>query len=168
MSLEDLTPEQRARLTLMDALLKNPETQKEVRKLARKADPNFRPPDLDIEDRLEREREERRREQQEIKDQMAQDQRNRWYEDQKRKVAAANLDIAKIEEVMKTKKIADYDTAIEYLQAQQQLAPATPASVTPMSMPLDKDLWKDPKGTASKIAHEMISGFRSGALRPTG
>lgn len=162
MSLEDLTPQQRGFLALGEGLMKNPDIAKEARKLLRKADPNFRPPDLDLEERLETEREERRKENKALEDRLNTEQRNRWYEEQKRKVATAGLDLTKVEEVMKTKKIAEYDTAIEFLQSQQSPAAPTPEGVTPVArLPDNKELWKNPKQNASDLAHQMINEFRS-------
>lgn len=161
MSLEDLTPAQRAHLALGASLMGNPETADDARRLLRKADPKFRAPDLEIQDRLDKEREERKAENKALEEKLDQDKRDRWYAEQQKKVAAAGLDMTALEKTMTERKIADYDTAIEFMQSKQSVAAPTFDSVAPMQMPDSKELWQDPKKTASKIAHEMISEFRA-------
>jgi hypothetical protein len=158
--LEDLTPQQRAHLALGASLMGNPETADDARRLLRKADPKFKAADLDLQDKLEAEKKAREDDITKLREERETDKRNAWYAEQTRKVSAAGLDLAKLEETMKTKKIADYDTAIEFMQSQQSMAEPTHESVIPMAMPDDKALWKDPKKTARDIAHSMINEFR--------
>lgn len=161
MSLEELTPQQRAHLALGQSLMGNPETADDARRLLRKADPKFKAPDLELQDKLDKERQDRLDGEKKLREDIETDRRNVWYAETQRKVAAAGLDIKAVEKIMTDRQIANYDTAIEFLQSQQQIASPTHDSVTPMAMPDNKDLWKDPKKTARDIAHGMINEFRT-------
>lgn len=66
-----------------------------------------------------------------------------------------------VEKVMVDEAIGSYDTAVKYVRAQKQLAPATPESVTPITMPDGKELWKDKNAFARKSAFEAINELKA-------
>ena len=58
-SLEDLSPEQQDQALKLFAFVKqNPEVEKQIRREAKKKNPNMSAPDIDLEDALARQREE--------------------------------------------------------------------------------------------------------------
>jgi hypothetical protein len=159
-SLEGLTPMQRARLALANKLMENPETADEAKRLLKKVDPSFKDPALELQDRIAAETKAREEGMQKLREERETDKRNAWYAEKCKQIRALGLDVEKVEAIMKDKKIADYDTAVEYLQQQTSLAVPTHDSVTPMELPSDKGLWENPKKNARSLAHEMINEFK--------
>lgn len=172
MSLEDLTPEQRAQLNLAQLLLSDPDTSKQARRLAKKLKPELQFSDLDLEDRIVKERETSAEQLKAIRADIAKDKFERDRAAAHARLRDRNLDPAAVEKVMTENGIANYDLAVEILEARAEAAAPTPDDLSPMTMPTGKvgetDLWKDPKGFATRTAYEVLNGFkkqRGGAPR---
>jgi len=162
--LEDLTPEQRAQLNLVQLLLSDPETSKQTRRLAKKLKPELQFSDLDMEDRINKEREKSSSEIRELQEQIRKDKFEAARNAAHAKLRERNLDPAAVEKVMTENGIANYDLAVEILEARAQAAAPTPDDLTPLTLPTGSeggsDLWKDPKGFATRTAYAVLNGFR--------
>ena len=161
-SLENMTDEQREQAVRLFSFVKqNPDIEKQIRREAKKKHPNMQAPDIDLEDALQAQREEFREELQK-RDRATldalQSQRRAEYHS---KIKSNGLDPKEIEQVMVDENIANYDTAIKYVRAQKQLAPATAESVSPMTLPDTKDLWSDKNGFAKRTAFDAINELKS-------
>lgn len=135
-SLENTTEEQRLSLArAMQTLLNNPEVSRDTKRLLKKVDPKLQFPDLEVDERIakfeetQREREKEREEAERVR------RANESYEQIRGKVTARGFKVEDVETVMKDKGIANYDTAMDFIEAQHRLAPPTPDSVMTMEMP---------------------------------
>jgi hypothetical protein len=162
LSLENMTDEQREQAVRLFSFVKqNPDIEKQIRREAKKKHPNMQAPDIELEEAMEKQRAEF---QEELKkrDQASLDalQAQRRAEAHA-KIKSNGLDPEEIEKVMVDENIANYDTAIKYVRAQKQLAPATAESVSPMTLPDTKGLWQDRNGFARKSAFDAINELKS-------
>jgi hypothetical protein len=161
-SLEELTPEQQDQALKLFAFVKqNPEVEKQIRREAKKKNPNMSAPDIDLEDALAQQREDF-----EAKLDAERKERLDFLQVERRKEAhskirSAGLDPDEVEKAMVDESIGNYDTAIRYVSAQKKLAPSTPESITPMTMPENKDLWKNKEMFARKAAFEAINELKA-------
>jgi len=162
-SLEDLTPEQQDQaLKLFTFTQNNPDVAKAVRRMAKEKNPSMQAPDLDLEDRIEAVRKETKAEIDKDRDErlaFIQQQQRREAHD---RIKAAGLDPEVVEKAMVDESIGSYDTAIRYVKAQKQLAPATPELRTALRMPDTKDLWSDKNSWAKNEAHNAINDLIAG------
>lgn len=162
-SLEDLTPEQQEQAVRLYSFVKqNPDVEKQIRREAKKKNPNMSAPDIDLEDALEKQRNEIMAELE--KDRKAQTealqaQRRKEAHD---RIKSQGFDPDEVEKIMVDQNIGNYDTAVNYIRGQQQLAPATPESVTPMSLPESKDLWSNKNKFARDTAFAAINDLKAG------
>jgi transcriptional regulator of met regulon len=165
-TLGDMTPEQRAQAAQLFTFVKaNPDIEKEIRRKAKEKNPAMHAPDIEIEQALKKQREE-------IEAELAKDRQERLdtIKAERRKEAhalirTAGLDPEAVEKVMVDENIGNYQTAINYILAQKKLAPATPHSMTPHTLPDNKDLWADrnkwSKTQAFAAINEIIAGRKS-------
>lgn len=162
--LEDLTPEQRAQLNLAQLLLSDPETSKQARRLAKKLKPELQFGDLDMEDRINKERETSDTKIKALEEQIRKDAFARAREAAHAKLRDRNLDPVAVEKVMTENGIANYDLAAEVLEARAAAAAPTPDDLSPLTLPTGNeggaDLWKDPKGFAQRTAYSVLNSFR--------
>lgn len=135
-SLENVSEDQRLALArAMNTLLNNPEVARDTKRLLKKIDPKLQFPDLEVEDTVQKFREEQA-EKDKVRDEADRVRRaNESYEQIRGKVTARGFAVDEVEKMMKEKGIANYDTAMEYIDAQRQLAPPTPDSLMTMEMP---------------------------------
>lgn len=161
-SLEDLTPEQQEQaLRLFTFVKQNPDLEKNIRREAKKKNPNFSAPDIELEDKLSEQREEfNKKLEEERNERLAEIQKQRRAEAHA-KVRAAGLDPEIVEKAMVDESIGSYDTAIKYVQAQKSLAPPTHDSVTPMTMPDTKGLWENRNKWSKSEAFDAINDLKS-------
>lgn len=157
MSLENLSPQDRALYEAGRALFNHPELSKDAKRLLKKADPKVSFPELDLEDALAAEREARRADNEkrdnEQRERDIKHARERKHDDLK----ARGYDPIAVEKVMTDNKIMDYEAAVRFIDATTRMAAPTPASLTPSSLPDNKDLWKNPAQNARKVAHEAMN-----------
>jgi hypothetical protein len=166
-SLEDLTSEQQAQaIRLFEFVQGNPDVAKDIRRAAKAKNPSMNAPDLDLEDRLEAQRKE-------FDEKLAADRKERLdaLQAQRRteahqRIKDCGLSPDEVEKVMVDENIGNYDTAIKYVRAQKALAPATPESITPMTMPDTKELWADKIKFARSEAFAAVNELK--AQRRTG
>jgi len=167
--LESMSQEERDRLArFANSLLSNTETSKEARRLAKKLDPNFQTPDLDLDDRINSVREEEAKKRKELEDKLLADQLDRRRSAEHEKIRAAGEDPEYIEKLMTEKRIGSYDTALWIAQKERESSAATPPSMSgrlELEGDTAKDFWKDPSKTAAKIAHQVIDDFKKQGFR---
>jgi hypothetical protein len=168
-SLEDMTPAEReGALRESEALRKlmnHPEVGLEAKRLYKKITPDANFPELKQQEMLEAATKP-------LQDKLEKMER----EDLERRVAAnrernhklcsdAGFKPDDVEKVMADEHIADYGTAVRYLKGQNALAPATPASITPMRMPDNMgDIRKNPTAWARDQAHKAMDEIRAGRI----
>lgn len=166
-SLENVTEEQRLSLArAMQTLLNNPELARDTKKLLKKANPSLQFPDIDVEDKFEKFREEQGERDKKREEDDRVRRANENYEKLRGKVLEKGFTVEEVEKVMKDKGIANYDTAMEYIEAQRQLAPPTPDSIMTMEMPANMNdmnamgLKKFRLNTMNTVLNEIRAGKR--------
>lgn len=164
MSLEDLTPQQRAELNLAQLLLSDPETSKQARRLAKKLKPDLQFADIEMEDQMKKRDETNGERVKALEEQIRKDKFDREREKAHDRMRQRMLDPVAVEKVMTENGIANYDLAAEVLEARSAAAAPTPDDLSPLSLPTGSesgsDLWKDPKGFATKTAYAVLNGFK--------
>lgn len=162
-SLEELPESEQAKaLALYQFVQGNPDVAKQMRKIAREKNPNMPVPDTDVlEDKMQNElnalREEFKK-RDEISIQQLQEQRR---SEMHTRIRSNGLDPEEVEKIMVDEKIGNYDTAIKYVKQMKELAPVTPESITPMSLPSGKDLWADKNRWAKEQAFAAMSELKA-------
>jgi hypothetical protein len=166
MALEDLSEADRQKaMALYQFVQGNPDVAKQVRKLAREKNPNMPVPETDvIEDRFASEIDSLRAELKKRDEQATEHLQTQRRAEAHSKIRSHGLDPDDVEKTMIANKIGDYDVAIKFIKQERELAPATPESVTPMSMPNSKDLWADRNRWAKSQAFEAINELRANRM----
>jgi hypothetical protein len=163
-SLESLTPEERSQLELARLLLSDPKTNKEARRLAKKLKPELQFADIELEDRLAAQRDESNEVTKALRADLEKEKFDRAREKAHERIRERGLDPVAVEKVMTENGIANYDLAMEILEARSQSAAPTPNDLEVMELPKGEeggvDLWKDPKGFAQRTALSVLNGFR--------
>lgn len=158
-SLENYSEEQRASLARsMATLLKHPDVSKDVKRLIRKVDPTVSFPDIEVEEKFEQFTTKHREDQRERDEADRVRRSNEQYQATCAKIVERGFKVEDVEKVMKDKGIANYDTAVEFLENQKMLAPATADSLGfSMEMPSEmKDIQKNPNKWAKNMAHAAV------------
>jgi hypothetical protein len=164
--LEGMSAEQQEQAARLFKFVKaNPTIEKDIRRQAKKLNPTLAAPDIELEDALTAQAADfdKRLKERDERDQLQQQQARR--SEAHVRCREAGLDPAVVEKCMVDDNIVNYDTAIKYLQAQAQLAPATHDSITPMSLPDTKGLWENKVQFGRTTAHDAINDLRSGRVR---
>lgn len=141
------------------ALLNHPDVSKDAKRLIKKIDPKVSFPDVDVEDRFETLRAEQREETKQRDEADRVRRANEAYQATCAKITQRGFKVEDVEKIMKDKGIANYDTAIEFLENQAQLAPATvDALAHSMEMPSEMaDIAKNPRKWAQNMAHNAVN-----------
>jgi len=163
MALEDLSEADQAKaMALYQFVQGNPDVAKQVRKLAREKNPNMPLPDTDlIEDKFQSEIESLRSELKKRDEQSAENLQSQRRSEAHANIRSQGFDPDDVEKAMIANKIGDYDVAMKFLRQERELAPATPESVSPMSMPDNKELWSDKNKWAKNQAFEAVNELRA-------
>lgn len=170
MSLEDLTPAQQQQLRLGQLLLEtNPEIAMDAKKLALKANPNLRLPEVDLERKLEAERAARKEledkiERQRIEDRVAERERTA-----KKLIEDAGFTPEEIEKIVKDEELhgaAGINTALKLARLQRESAPpggfdlgGHPGPMELRDPELRKMSMSELRRWGAKTGHEMIDAF---------
>lgn len=157
-SLENYTEAQREQLARTAlSLLNHPDVSKDAKRLIKKIDPKVNFPDVEVEDRFETfrteqaEREKKRDEEERVR------RANEQYQETCAKIAARGFKVEDVEKLMKEKGIANYETAMDFIDQERRLAPATPDSLYTMKMPdTMSTIMKEGKNFARNRAHAAI------------
>jgi hypothetical protein len=163
---DNLNDEQKERLmSFSTAILNNKDTRKDALLLAKKANPAFSSPELELEAQIEKVRKEEAEKRQVLSDQIQEREILRQRADKAKELKEQGFDIVAVEKVMTEQKIGSYETAIKFMKQEQQLAPATPASVTRMKMPDNvKDIMKNPNQWGRDTAHAVVDEILKGRV----
>jgi DNA-binding protein YbaB len=144
-SLESLSPEEQKRFAnISHAALTHtdPKIRKQAKQLIKSMNPTWSDPELEIDaarDNIVKEvTDPLRKEINDLKELMARKElESDWEKARVRIEAAGDLKLEDVKKVMVDKKIADVDTAAEFLRAQNQLAAPTSAHIIPKELPPD-------------------------------
>jgi hypothetical protein len=162
--LENLSEEERNRLALFaNRLLSDPSASKEVRRIAKKLDPKFQAPDIDLDDRINAVREEESAKRKELEDKLLADQLDRKREREHAKVRASGEDPEYIEKIMTDQRIGSYDTALKIAKLEKQTATPTSPQTRANMLPSGDDakaLWKNPRKWAQDQAYAEIDRIK--------
>lgn len=154
MSLED----QQALGITMHKLLSNPELRKTTLGLLKKADPSVSLPEIEMEEKLSAVAQQQEEKISSLESKLQQRDLMEQREKKFAQLREKGFDPAEVEKTMLEKRIADYDTAAQYLELERAAAPPTPASITPITLPDDaKAIAKNPRGWANHEAHLAIN-----------
>jgi hypothetical protein len=172
MSLEDLTPAQIQQLRLGQLLLEtNPEIALDAKKLARRANPNLRLPEVDLEEKLEKERAARRDLEDKIERQRIEDRVAEREREVRKQIEASGFTVEEIEKIVKDEDLrgsAGINTALRLAELQRQAAAPGAADVSgnyahPTDIRGDPNLRKLSPGDLRRWSltegHKMIDEF---------
>lgn len=170
MSLEDLSPAEQQQLRLGKLLLEsNPEIALDAKRLAKKADPRLRLPEVDLQDQIEglkknNQEMEQKLERQRIEDRVAARERAA-----KQQIEEAGFTPEEIEKIVKDEDLHGENavrTAIKLANASRQSAEPGPMGVNyagPLEIRGDPNLRKmspgDLRRWSDKTGHDMINDF---------
>lgn len=157
MSLEDLTPQQRANLRAGELLFSNPELAGHAKRLLKKADPKLQFPDVDLEDALEAERTARKKETDDLRNTIHENQIKETRRAKHAELKEQGYDPVAVEKIMTDNKIMDYAAACRYMDAVNTPAAPTPQSITPTSLPDTKELWTNPIKWGRNAAFDALT-----------
>ena len=155
---EDLSDAQKLALAqAAHKLFQNPEVNKDAKRLLMKADPSVKFPEIETQDQFQSELTKRDDKIKELSDKQmevaAQHRREAMHEQARER----GLKPEDVEDAIVKKGIANWDTAMEYVELSQRAAPSTPASFeSNLETPGAKEMWKDPKKWAREQAHAAI------------
>jgi hypothetical protein len=170
--IEDLSPADQQAHRLGVLLLKDPEVARQAKRLAKKADPSLRIPEIELEDQIEKANEKNAEKVAELEQRLIkQDVDNRraaFRADCKEK----GLDPDEVEKIVVAEKCSTA-TAIKIATMQRDTAEPTAGDVahggnpphTPIDMRPDQD-WRKLQGNSLRrrsatLAHEMVDQFRT-------
>lgn len=167
-SLENLTPDQRAELSLgklTRQLLTNPETRESAAKLLKKGDANLHFPDIEAKDELRKVQEKADEKINGLEQKLRERDAREILEKQHARIREAGLDVKAVTELMEKHGIAPteegYGIVIELIQSRAALAEPTTEGVTPFRVPNIKEMWNDPvkwrEEEGYKVLNELIA-----------
>lgn len=175
MSLEDLTPAQQQQLRLGELLLtKNPDIALDAKRLARKADPTLRLPEVDLQDQLEGERKARKELEDKIDRQRIEDRVAERERVAKARIESSGFTVEEIEKIVKDEDLRGeraIDTAIKLAQLQREAAAPGAIEVSGSypgprgDMRGDPDLRKKSPGDLKRWGFETAKEMMTDALR---
>jgi hypothetical protein len=156
-SLENLTPEQRAKLSFAELLLKNPDVALEAKKLAKKVNPELRFPDVEQQEAIAAATADLRKKQEEMADQINKDKIERQREAKREDLRRRGIDPDALELYMKENNWWDYDKAEKGFALVNRVAPPTPTNLLNEAAKPDFNRWfKDPNKTAREEAEKYF------------
>lgn len=169
MSLENLSPQARDELALLAKQMSDdPDVRPHFLAYAKKVRPELVIPEIEMRSQAEKAFEQRDKEIREIKAQLAEkeamEEVQRRRQDIVRKGKVREEEIAEVEKVMVEKKIADHDTAADYMRWMKQMAEPTPGSTyggQPVMNKFDlKNYFKNPVNAARNEAVAALNELR--------
>ncbi len=148
-------------------LFQNPEVSREAKKLLMKADATVKFPEIETDDRIDKELKSRDEQIKELATKQIEMEARARRETLHTQAREKGLKPEDVEDAIVKKGIANWDTAMEYVELSQQAAPSTPADYdSAMKMPDTKELWKDPakwaRGETHKAIDELIKRRKTG------
>lgn len=147
MSFESLTPEEQRQLRqaqdaskLLNELLANqdPETRRAAQRLARKARPDLRFPELEASDAEERAKNAAKEETDNLRKELEQERAARLKAEEVARISARGFDPEQVYKAMNDRGIVNLDTALAMFEAEQQLGESTAAGARPFKQPVSE------------------------------
>lgn len=156
---EDLDEVKRRNLALAaHKLLGHKEVAPQVKRLLMQVDPTMQFPEVVLADQIDAGMKKHSDRLQEVEAQLIRERAERNLEKRQQQAIERGLDPADVEKAVTDKKIADWDTAMEYVEMSHRLAAPTPASYDepPPFISTDKDFLKDPRKASLTEAHKVV------------
>jgi hypothetical protein len=144
MSLESLTPEEQRSLRqaqdgakVLNELLthSDPDVRKSAQRLAKKARPDLRFPELEAHDAEERARAAAREENEALRKDLEQEKAARLKAEEIAKITSKGFDPEMVYKAMESRGIVNLDTALSMFEAEQQLGESSSGNTRPMKLP---------------------------------
>jgi hypothetical protein len=166
---EELTDEQRTRLGRIAHNLvsnKDPKVSQAAKRLISEAIPTIQFPELQVADAVDSKLADTKKQLDAMQAELMQANAQRLLDQKHTQARERGLDPAEVEEAITKKGIGNWDTAMEFVELTHRSAPATAASLnvgnsTVLPDSEDKEFWKDPLGTARKLAHQTIDELKA-------
>lgn len=169
--IEDLSPAELRAFRLGKLLESNPEVRREALRLARKADPKLRIPELELEDRVDAERDARLKSEEKLEHQLMEERVARRKSERDAQIVAAGFTVDEIEKIIVDEKCS-YETAMKLAELMKSTAEPSAGEVRtgapgePIELRPGEDFRK--LGTnvgglrrlSASIAGQMIDQFR--------
>lgn len=156
-SLENLTPDQRAKLSFAELLLKNPDVALEAKRLAKKVNPELRFPDVEQQEAIAKATQDIAKKQQEFEETLNKDRIERQQEAKRSELRQQGVDVAALEAFMKENEIYSYDKAQKIFAQVNKIAPPTPTNLlNEAAKPDFNKWWKDPAKSAREEAEKFF------------
>jgi vacuolar-type H+-ATPase subunit I/STV1 len=163
MSLEGKTAEEIEKLALFANAILTKDTRKDALKLAKRVDPNFKAPELEIDERLEEATAKQDEKLKDLQKELLAERIERNRDEKARQLKEQGYDIVAVEKVMTDNGISNYESAVKFMKGEAALAPAAPRQETGTSLPANfKEIAKNPTKWARDQAHEIINAAARG------
>ncbi len=160
MSLEEMTEAER-NSEILKRMMNHPEFGDEAKRIWKRIEPKARFPDIEVKDAVAKATTEMQEKIDKLEAERLEERVRSNREANHKMIRDAGLNVEQVEKVMTEEKIANYNTAIKYLQGQNALAPPTPEAITPIRMPDElKDIQKNPTAWARTKAYEAINELK--------
>lgn len=164
MSLENLSPQERAYLNAGKALLDNPDVARDAKRLLIKAAPGTKFADIELEDRISVREAELKKQADALEERLNKDSLERKIEGERQKIRDAGGDVAAVEAFMKENELYSYDKAWKIFQKVNVPADPTPSSLIHEMKGADaKEIWKNPTEWARTEAKRALDEMRGRA-----
>lgn len=170
-SFEELTDEQRAALSRVGyQLIHNPEVSRDAKRLLMKANPKVKFPEIENEERTNAALKERDEKLQALEQKLLEKEMQDRVEAKRQQCRERGLDPAEVENLIvergKQNRLIDFESAMELVEAQKQIAAATPSSQGPQrELSSIKELWENPGKWAREQTHAAIDELKKRRLR---
>lgn len=158
---EDATEEQKVALSKAGFKLfhsSDPEVREAARRALMKADTSVRFPEIETSDLVDGKMKESADQIKELQQQIMQTDARRMLEDQRAAARARGLDPAEVEKAITERGIANWDTAMEFVELTHRSAQPTPAAYDEPAdvLPQGKDFWDNPQKASRTMAHQAV------------
>lgn len=163
MSLEDLSPEDRARINLgklVHEMMNDPALGEKTKRLLKQKKPDLHFPELEQAEALAKVKEEADAKLQAMRDEILKNRAKTALEAEDAKIQEAGLDVKAVREFMEKKGITDTDTVIELFQSRAALAEPSTPQFQPVKVPNLKEMWDNPVQWREKEGMAVLSELR--------
>jgi hypothetical protein len=161
MGLEGKSTEEIERMAAWaDRVLNNKDTRADALRLTQKIDPNYRNPEIELDDRIKAATAESDKKLEKMQGELHEERLRRNRTEKKQELTARGYDIDVLEKVMVDNQVSSYEGAIKIFDAERRLAPATPPVIGSGSMEMPdvaQDIMKNPTKWAQNKAAEVLN-----------
>jgi hypothetical protein len=167
-SLEDMTPDERAQFNLgklVGTMLKDPKMSPQQKRLLKMANPALSFPELEVEDAVAAVKADTSKQIQDLQDQLNVGKARIALEAEDNKISEAGLDPKQVREFMEKNGIVNVDVVIELFESRRTLAEPSSDTISPFrykdASPEDlKKMWANPVKWREEKAYEVLAEIR--------